>query len=468
MIKVNEVIIFEDTAEMYDYISEGNDIYSPTAEMYIFSYNDGGSIAYYTIDEKRAKELAQFSEENNEYWAAALGPSGHIIDAEDDTTNIVMFLADFIHNDWYNTKDYGKMVLSEALKLYYVECGMNEKRIVRAKNFEDALVLALLDGFNKETIVDFYDAIDEVHLYEEEPVSEGAATYRMVNELTLYGNNEGFRNPRRLEDVILNYDNEDIFINEEDMETFKTLRENLKKYFKKNSEAKSKESIKHYEVNFYSLNKKHLFSYEISAKNVKDALSEILTSYGATEEADNIFSVDVELEGKMVFSLPTKEDIREFLNDKIFANAYYGGDAFEVTLKNQGVILLKSVFIADCRRDALIKALEKYSEVGQLLNISSAYVLNVQLGGFKEYKNRKEIAEEIKDGCLSEEIVEAFPLAKKTFEVAITETIEKTVTVEAESAEEAEEMAEKMVFDGDIILGDGMDGVDFTYKAKEV
>lgn len=57
----------------------------------------------------------------------------------------------------------------------------------------------------------------------------------------------------------------------------------------------------------------------------------------------------------------------------------------------------------------------------------------------------------------------------KEFEVNITETLQKTVTVEAESREEAERMAEDMWRDEDIVLdAEDFTGVEFSgNKGKE-
>ncbi len=212
---------------------------------------------------------------------------------------------------------------------------------------------------------------------------------------------------------------------------------------------------------------KYISSYE---KKVYDAFKDALTSAEVLKMADKIFSATAELDGKVIFSLPTKNAIREMLRNEYFANAFYGNDAYEVILFDlMGVDLQKSVFIASCGRDAIIKALESCSGVGLISNVDSVTVKNVQYGIPKKYKDRKEIAEEIKDGYISEELKKAFPLTKKTFEVTIIEKIEETVTVEAESKEEAEEIADNMVSNGDIILGDSIGSFsDLQYEVEEV
>lgn len=56
----------------------------------------------------------------------------------------------------------------------------------------------------------------------------------------------------------------------------------------------------------------------------------------------------------------------------------------------------------------------------------------------------------------------------KTYEVTITEMLQKTVTVEADSREEAERMVEQRWNDSEYILdADSFVGVDFSARAKE-
>ena len=69
---------FNNGKEMLDYLYSGLDLYSPSEELYIFEYNDCGSIAYYSIDNETADKLRK----TNEYWGASLGPGGWIVDSK--------------------------------------------------------------------------------------------------------------------------------------------------------------------------------------------------------------------------------------------------------------------------------------------------------------------------------------------------------------------------------------------------
>ena len=62
-----------------------SDMYCPELGYYVFSYNDRGAVCHYDIDLEEAAELSKMSRKYNDYWAAYLGPGGHIWDAEGDT-----------------------------------------------------------------------------------------------------------------------------------------------------------------------------------------------------------------------------------------------------------------------------------------------------------------------------------------------------------------------------------------------
>ena len=67
---------FKSAQEMLSFVQNGNDLWSPSKCVYMFIYNDLGSIcAYDNIDIECAKELAQ----EDEYWGAYLGMSGSAI-----------------------------------------------------------------------------------------------------------------------------------------------------------------------------------------------------------------------------------------------------------------------------------------------------------------------------------------------------------------------------------------------------
>ena len=76
-------MIFQSADIMLKYIQDGNDVWSPTLNKYVFLYNALGSICYYDdIDYDEAKNLQSKSEKSavKEYWGAFLGIGGHICD----------------------------------------------------------------------------------------------------------------------------------------------------------------------------------------------------------------------------------------------------------------------------------------------------------------------------------------------------------------------------------------------------
>lgn len=66
--------------------------------------------------------------------------------------------------------------------------------------------------------------------------------------------------------------------------------------------------------------------------------------------------------------------------------------------------------------------------------------------------------------CLSQWLIKTEVTVMKEFEVTITETLQKTVSIEAETKEEAKQLVEDMWKDGDIIL-DADDFADVEYAA---
>ena len=115
-------IKFNNWKEMYDKIvEEGCDLYSPSEELYVFGYNDSGSIAYYGIDNKEAIELSERAIVDNEYWGAHLGVGGYINDIGDDYEELwiqgkqyeeredndaFLFCNELYKLEWYDTREY--------------------------------------------------------------------------------------------------------------------------------------------------------------------------------------------------------------------------------------------------------------------------------------------------------------------------------------------------------------------------
>lgn len=72
---------FETAQQMLDYINSNHDLYSPKAEIYVFNYNEAGSIATYRITEDEAKNLSdRVKSGDDDYWAVFLGIGGSIWD----------------------------------------------------------------------------------------------------------------------------------------------------------------------------------------------------------------------------------------------------------------------------------------------------------------------------------------------------------------------------------------------------
>ena len=67
-----------DSKGMLQFILDGQDLYSPGSMLYVFQYNDRGSICSYTLSISEAYDL----DSKEEYWGAYLGFGGHIHDPE--------------------------------------------------------------------------------------------------------------------------------------------------------------------------------------------------------------------------------------------------------------------------------------------------------------------------------------------------------------------------------------------------
>lgn len=71
---------FNSAEEMLEFIQDGNDLWSPSEELYVFVYNEDGAVCTYSIDLTEAKELSLKAELYDEYWSAFLGWGGSIYD----------------------------------------------------------------------------------------------------------------------------------------------------------------------------------------------------------------------------------------------------------------------------------------------------------------------------------------------------------------------------------------------------
>ena len=121
---------FSSGEEMYDYISAGNDLYCEDNGIYVFSYNESGSICvYYNIDTGKAAELVELSREDDEYWGSCLGTSANqIFDSAEymkETSQLsecedeaLSWCNEQYRHDWIGTKGYGNELGTGKLSQY--------------------------------------------------------------------------------------------------------------------------------------------------------------------------------------------------------------------------------------------------------------------------------------------------------------------------------------------------------------
>lgn len=106
---------FNSATEMLDYIKEGNDLYNPVLETYVFLYNDCGSIAIYSITVEHANILSKKAADIDGFWGGCLGPGGYIYDdpsyedyTEEQTSNLECCEEFYMDENWVNTNDWGE------------------------------------------------------------------------------------------------------------------------------------------------------------------------------------------------------------------------------------------------------------------------------------------------------------------------------------------------------------------------
>lgn len=100
--------------EMFEYLQDVGDLYSPDERIYVFNYSESGALAVYRICELRAKELSRDSKKADEYWGAFLGPGGSIYDVPGEQCGVdyaMKFCEDWYKSEWYDTRDYDDLVL---------------------------------------------------------------------------------------------------------------------------------------------------------------------------------------------------------------------------------------------------------------------------------------------------------------------------------------------------------------------
>lgn len=91
-------IRFNSTKEMRTFL-ENRDLYNLKSHIYVFVYNNAGSLCYYRLTNEEAQKTADEAREIDDAWSATLGPGGYIID---DPETIQEFLNDtFADKSWY-------------------------------------------------------------------------------------------------------------------------------------------------------------------------------------------------------------------------------------------------------------------------------------------------------------------------------------------------------------------------------
>lgn len=88
---------FNSAEDMLEFIQDGNDLWSPSENLYIFVYNEDGAICTYDIDLTQAKELSIKAELYDEYWSTFLGWGGSIYD---EPLNLGLCDALYTVDDW--------------------------------------------------------------------------------------------------------------------------------------------------------------------------------------------------------------------------------------------------------------------------------------------------------------------------------------------------------------------------------
>ena len=101
---------FANGDEMLSTLKEGIDLYNPEDELFVFLYNDAGSICSYRIDPKEAAELAKLAAEpEGECWSGFLGIGGSIFDDphyenyNPKLPNNIDFCREHYRGSWFDT-----------------------------------------------------------------------------------------------------------------------------------------------------------------------------------------------------------------------------------------------------------------------------------------------------------------------------------------------------------------------------
>ena len=167
---------FKNEKEMYDFLMKDKDLYSPEKELYIFRYNQEGSLCYYGIENAKAVQLAKMQRETGEYWGAELGAGGHIIDPEIASDvgytrsgiTPLQWLKTEYQGDWYVTDEYtGNEETSaeetDSDQSYFERLGKTIFHDVSELSFEGlgaAFTKWFTNNLNEDSLMEFLDYLE--------------------------------------------------------------------------------------------------------------------------------------------------------------------------------------------------------------------------------------------------------------------------------------------------------------------
>lgn len=114
-------IKFNNAAEMEKAVRMSHDLYNEKNGIYVFLYNEKGSICYYRLSNADAMKTADTVRESEEHsWSSVLGPGGYILD---DPEVIEGFFRDnyreegwVLADDQYGVAEYGTYYILKSGK----------------------------------------------------------------------------------------------------------------------------------------------------------------------------------------------------------------------------------------------------------------------------------------------------------------------------------------------------------------
>lgn len=93
---------FNTGKEMYEYLKNGHDLYNAEIEIYVFPYNEDGSLYAYKLTIEQAAKLCKKARENHKKWSNFLGADGEMYDPYDA---IILCEGTYQKGNWIDTED---------------------------------------------------------------------------------------------------------------------------------------------------------------------------------------------------------------------------------------------------------------------------------------------------------------------------------------------------------------------------